>query len=110
MDTKAPKLTAVVMLVLFLSLGVTPAYSQTDDESVQAALTRGYSVSGSYVSDCEASRRGGGLLGRLGSALIDSLATSFDVLRWGGEGPGTWAPYGPGPYGSVHLIRGLPPY
>jgi hypothetical protein len=85
MDTKAPKLAAVVMLVLFLSLGVTPAYSQTDDESVQAALTRGYSVSGSYVSDCEASRRGGGLLGRLGSVLIDSLATSFDVLRWGGE-------------------------
>ena len=84
MDSRAPKLAAVVILASVLSLGVTPAFSQTDDENIQVALVRGYRV-GPYVSECDASRRGGGFLGRMGASLIDGLASSFDVLRWGGE-------------------------
>ena len=85
MGSKSPKLATIVVLVSFLSVGVTPGFPQTTDEDVQAALVRGYRVPGAYVSDCDASRRGGGFLGRIGSALIDQLASDFDVLRWGGE-------------------------
>ena len=55
MDSRAPKLAAVVILASVLSLGVTPAFSQTDDENIQVALVRGYRV-GPYVSECDASR------------------------------------------------------
>jgi len=85
MNLKAPKLATVVMIVSVLFVGATPGFSQTDDENIETALLRGYSVSGSYASDCDASRRGGGFLGRIGASLIDGLASSFDVLRWGGE-------------------------
>jgi len=85
MDSKSPKLATIVMLVSFLSVGVTPGFSQTTDENVQAALVRGYRGFDIHLIDCDASRRGGGFFGRLGSPLIDGLASSFDVLRWGGE-------------------------
>ena len=84
MESKAPKLVTVVMLISVLSLGVTPGFSQTDDENLQAALDRGYVVSGSYASDCDASRRGGGFLGRLGH--LSSMGYHRRLMSCGGAG------------------------
>jgi hypothetical protein len=75
----------MLLLIAMLIVPVTPAVAQDD---LQAALDIGYRGDEAFerlVGNCEASRRGGGFLGRLGAGLIDGLASGFDVLRWGGE-------------------------
>ena len=78
--------TLVAVLVMFtLALTATPSAAQND---LQAALDAGYEGADLFTSlihSCDASRRGGGFLGRLGAGLIDGLASGFEVLRWGGE-------------------------
>ena len=82
MELTAPKLSAVVVFVSVLSVGVTPGFSQSNDRDFQGTIDYGYRFPARiFTSYCDASRRGGGLLGRLGSSLIDSLSESH---RWGG--------------------------
>ncbi len=83
MELTAPKLSAVVVFVSVLSVGVTPGFSQSNDRGFQGAIDYGYQASGLFTSYCEASRRGGGFLGRLGSALIDTFSEELYVSSGG---------------------------
>ena len=80
----------ILVVASVFAMGVVPGFAQSDDPNLQRALVTGYVAGGSFAASCDASRRGGGLLGRLGGGAAGRTA---------GEGPEER-----GPRAAAHVL------